>query len=129
MLFPAFRSVTVAAGLLAALACARADQLPYTKARLDAALAQGKPVIVDLWADWCPTCKEQKPIVDALLQEESRKSITLLRADFDTEDALKERLKVTQQSTFVVFKRGKEVGRSTGQTDKAQIATLFDKAL
>ena len=43
--------------------------------------------------------------------------------------ALKKQLGVTQQSTFVVFKAGKEVGRSTGQTQKQAIADLFDKAL
>ncbi|MBS0445822.1 MAG: thioredoxin family protein [Proteobacteria bacterium] len=123
------RSTVAAAGLWAGALAVQAEQLPYTRARLDTALAQGKPVIVDLRADWCPTCKEQKPIVDALLKEDKRKGITLLLADFDNEDALKDRLHVTQQSTFVVFKAGKEVGRSTGQTDKAQIAALFDKAL
>jgi thiol-disulfide isomerase/thioredoxin len=129
MLSSALRSVIVGAGLLAVAFVAQAEQLPYTKAKLDSLLAAGQPVIVDLRADWCPTCKEQKPIVDALLQEARRKPITLLLADFDTEEALKTRLRVTQQSTFVVFKGGKEVGRSTGQTDKGTIAALFDKAL
>lgn len=123
------RSFAAAAGLAAAVLSAQAEQRPYSKAVFDALLAQGKPVIVDLRADWCPTCKEQKPIVDALLQEDRRKHVTLLLADFDTEDALKTRLHVTQQSTFVVFKSGKEVGRSTGQTDKAVIQALFDQAL
>ena len=124
----AFRSAVVAS-LLAVAAFAHADQLPYTKARLDSALAQGKPVIVDLRADWCPTCKEQKPIVEALMQEPKRKDVALFVADFDKETALKKRLKVTMQSTFIVLKGGKEVGRSTGQTDKAELAGLFDKAL
>ena len=58
-----------------------------------------------------------------------RKDVTLFVADFDTESALKKQLRVAQQSTFVVFKGGKEVGRSTGETDRAAIAALFDKAL
>ena len=36
---------------------------------------------------------------------------------------------MTQQATFVVFKDGKEVGRSTGQTKKEDLAALFGKAL
>ena len=117
------------AALLAAAALAQAAAQPFDKAKFDAALAQGKPVIVDFAADWCPTCKEQKPIVDALMQEPRRKDIALFVADFDKETALKKRLKVTMQSTFIVLKGGKEVGRSTGQTDKGTIAALFDKAL
>ncbi|HKX44246.1 MAG TPA: thioredoxin family protein [Burkholderiaceae bacterium] len=114
--------------LLAAMLAQAAGQ-PYDKAKLDAALAAGKPVIVDFAADWCPTCKEQKPIVDALMSEPKRQAIAFFVADFDKETALKKRLKVTMQSTFVVMKGGKEIARSTGQTDKAELAALFDKAL
>jgi len=117
------------AALLATAALAQAAVQPFDKAKFETALAKGTPVIVDFAADWCPTCKEQKPIVDALMQEPKRKDITLFVADFDKETALKKRLKVTMQSTFIVLKGGKEVGRSTGQTDKAELAGLFDKAL
>jgi thiol:disulfide interchange protein DsbD len=33
------------------------DWLPYTRARLNAALEAGKPVFIDLTAAWCLTCK------------------------------------------------------------------------
>jgi thioredoxin 1 len=123
------RSLIATAGLGLAALAALAAELPYDKAKFDAALAKGGPVIVDFAASWCPTCKAQKPIVDSLLKEARMKPVTLFLADYDTEAALKKQLGVTQQSTFVVFKGGKEVGRSTGQTQKAAIAELFDKAL
>ena len=123
------RSSFIAASLGMAALAALAAELPYSKPALDAALASGKPVVVDFAASWCPTCKAQKPLVDSLLKEPKREKLTLLKADYDTEDALKKQLGVTMQSTFVVFKDGKEVGRSTGQTDKAAIGALFDKAL
>ena len=126
---PSFRSFTVAAALCVAALASFAAEQPYSKPALDAALAKGEPVVVDFSASWCPTCKAQKPIVQGLLKDEKRKPLTLFVADFDKEDALKKQLGVTMQSTFVVFKAGKEVGRSTGQTDKAEIAALFDKAL
>ena len=116
--------ITLALPLVAA-----AGELAYTKAAFDRANAAGQPVIVDFQASWCPTCKAQKPIVDALLAEPKRKGVTLFAADYDTEAALKKELRVAQQSTFVVYKGGKEVGRSTGQTNRAEIAALFDKAL
>lgn len=124
-----FRSFAVALGLGLAALAASAAEVPFDKARFDTALAQGKPVIVDFAASWCPTCKAQKPIVDSLLKETKMQPVTLFAADYDKEVALKKRLGVTMQSTFVVFKGGKEVGRSTGQTQKAEIAALFDKAL
>ena len=123
------RSFTAAAGLLLAALASGAAEVPYDKASFDAALAQGKPVIVEFAADWCPTCRAQKPIVQSLLKEAKLQPVTLFNANFDTEVALKRQLRVGQQSTFVVFKGGKEVARSTGQTQREAIADLFDKAL
>ena len=123
------RSLFAAAGLALAAVAAFAGEVPFNQAEFDAALAKGLPVIVDFAASWCPTCKAQKPIVQGLLAEPNLKPVTLFLADFDTELALKKQLGVTQQSTFVVFKGGKEVGRSTGQTQKDVLSELFHKAL
>ncbi len=114
--------------LAAAPFLAAAGEVAYSKAAFDAAVAAGKPVIVDFAASWCPTCKAQKPIVDALLAEPANKNVTLFKADYDTEKALKQQLNVSQQSTFVVFKGAKEVARSTGETRKEALAALFSKA-
>jgi len=120
--------ITLLSGLLFA-ASAWAGEKPYDKAAFEKALAAGGPVIVDFFADWCPTCKSQKPHVQALLAEPKMKNVTLFVADFDKERDLKKNLRVTKQSTFVVFRGGKEVGRSTGQTKKEDLAALFGKAL
>jgi len=124
-----FRSFAVAIGLGFAALAAIAAEMPFDKTGFDGALAQGKPVIVDFSASWCPTCKQQKPIVEGLMKDKKLEPVTLFIADFDKEVALKKQLGVTMQSTFVVFKAGKEVGRSTGQTQKQAISDLFDKAL
>ena len=123
------RSFAAGLGLCLATAVSLAAEMPFDKAKFDAALAKNEPVIVDFAASWCPTCRAQKPIVEGLLKEPKLKSVNFFVADFDTETALKKQLGVSQQSTFVVFKGGKEVGRSTGQTQKQAIADLFDKAL
>lgn len=125
----ALRSLFVAAGLCVAAAAALAAELPFSQPAFDKALAAGQPVVIDFAASWCPTCKEQKPIVQGLLKDPKRQSLTVFVADFDKEEALKQRLKVTMQSTLVAFKGGKEVARSTGQTDKAELGALLDKAL
>jgi thiol-disulfide isomerase/thioredoxin len=127
MKFLSSLAAALAAFLLAASAWA--GELPYEKAAFEKALAQGKPVIVDFFADWCPTCKAQKPHVQSLMGTPKMKDVTLFVADYDKEKDLKKALRVTQQSTFVVFKGGKEVGRATGQTAKEDLAALFGKAL
>ena len=108
---------------------AQAGSIPFQQAAFDKAVAAGGPVVVYLHADWCPTCKQQAPIVAQLLAEPRMKDLRLFVADFDTETMLKQALHVSAQSTFVVFKGGKEVARSTGQTSRDAIEATFAKAL
>lgn len=117
-------------GLLLVLAgSALADEVPFNQAQYEKTIASGKPAVVYLHADWCPTCRAQQPIVDKLSKEPQLKNVTIFVADFDKETALEKSLKVTQQSTFVVFKQGHEVTRSTGQTDEKAIRATLQQAL
>jgi thioredoxin 1 len=112
---------------LASIACA--GDAPYHKAQFDEQVASGKPTVVYLHATWCPTCKIQQPIVDRLSSDAEFKSLTVFEADYDKEVALKKSLRITQQSTFVVFKGGHEVARSTGETTEPAIRKMFEAAL
>ncbi len=118
----------VAAAFVAASASAFAGEVPFTQASFDQTVSSGLPAVVYLHANWCPTCRVQKPIVDRLSADPKLKQVTIFIADYDAETKLKRELKVTQQSTFVVFKNGHEVARSTGQTHEAAIRAVFEKA-
>lgn len=115
--------------LLMLASVALADEVPFNQAQFDQDKAAGKPVVVYFHADWCPTCRAQQPIVDKLAKEPALKSVTIFVADYDTETALEKTLKVGQQSTFVVFKQGHEVTRSTGQTQEPVIRSVLQQAL
>jgi thiol-disulfide isomerase/thioredoxin len=106
-----------------------AAEVPFNQQQFDQALAAGKPTVVYLHADWCPTCRAQKPILDRLTQEPQFQPVTVFVADFDKETALKKSLRIAQQSTFVVFKQGHEVNRSTGQTQESAIRATLQEAL
>jgi thiol-disulfide isomerase/thioredoxin len=119
----------LAALLMGLAGTATADEEPFEQQAYAQAVAAGKPVVVYLHADWCPTCRAQKPIVDRLSKEPRLKAVTIFVADFDKETALEKSLKVQQQSTFVVFRQGHEVARSTGQTSEAAIRAVLEQAL
>lgn len=106
-----------------------APEAPYRKVHFDKEIADGKATVVYLHATWCPTCKIQQPIVDRLSSDPEFKSMTVYEADYDTEAALKKSLRITQQSTFVVFKGGHEVKRSTGETTEPAIRETFEAGL
>jgi thiol-disulfide isomerase/thioredoxin len=112
-----------------AMSPAFAANIPFEQANFDQLLKQGAPVVLHIHATWCPTCKAQQAVLDELMPMAELKDLTVLRADFDKETSLLRKYKVRNQSTFIVFKNGKEVIRSSGETDKARIAELLKKAL
>lgn len=123
-----FTRVLMLLSFLATGSALAADQA-FDQAVFDALQKQGKPVLVMIHADWCPTCKAQEPILGELLKTPELQAITALRVDFDKQKAVVKGFKAQYQSTLIVFKGGKEVGRSTGDTKKDSIAALLKKAL
>lgn len=102
---------------------------PYSAQEFAKLTRAGKPVVVDVSATWCPTCKAQKPILEGLMQQPAYRDVTMLTVDFDTGgDALK-RFKVRMQSTLVAFKGATEVARSVGDTTPAGIENLIKKTV
>ncbi len=125
-----FFSLAIGAITALCISCAaKAGEVPFNQAQFEQALAAGKPVVVDFAADWCPTCRAQKPLIAAILQQPEMAPVTLFVANFDTENELKKSLHVFSQSTLVVFKKGKEVTRSTGQTHQDVLRTVLAQAL
>lgn len=123
-----FSTVLTALVLLASFS-ANAEFKTFSKDQYDMAMKDGKTVVVDFYASWCPTCKKQEPILNEIASMKGYENVVALRADFDKEKDLKKSLNVSKQSTVVVFKGGKEVSRKTGSTSKDELKKLIDMGL
>ena len=108
---------------------AQADFKPFLKADYDSAIKSGGTVVVDFHATWCPTCKKQEPILNEIVNMKGYETVVAFKADFDKEKDLKKSLNVSKQSTVIVFKGGKEIGRNTGSTSKDVLKKLIDSGL
>lgn len=120
--------VLFAVSSLASIAMA-GDIKPFSQQEFDKLTQGGKPVVLDISAPWCPTCKQQKPIVEGLMKMPAYKDVTLLTIDFDSNKALLKTFKVNSQSTLVAFKGAAEVGRSVGDTSPAGLEGLIGKTV
>ena len=102
---------------------------PFDERAFEAAQAAGKPVLVEVHADWCHICAKQKPIMSELMSRQDMKAYQVFTVDFDKQKDLLKRFGVQKQSTMIVFKGKQEIARSTGETDKQKIEALLQKAL
>ena len=103
--------------------------VPFSDEAFKAAQASGSPILVEIHADWCPTCKAQKPILDKLTAAEKFKDLKIFRVDFDAMKPVVKEFGAQMQSTLIVFKGAAEQGRSVGDTKEASISALLDKSL
>ena len=118
----------VAAVSLAATSFA-AERMAFDAAKFEQAQKAGKPILVDIAADWCPVCKKQAPIIDKLSAKPEYENLAIFRVDFDKQkDALKQ-FNVQRQSTLIVFNGSKETGRSTGDSNANSIEMLVSTSV
>jgi thioredoxin 1 len=110
-------------------ASANNTAVPFSAEAFKAAQASGSPILVEIHADWCPTCKAQSPILDKLTSAEKFKDLKIFRVDFDAMKPVVKEFGAQMQSTLIIFKGGAEQGRSVGDTREASIAALLDKSL
>lgn len=122
-------ALALGSSLVLPLAASAAEVEPFTPAAFDAAKAAGKPILIDVSAPWCPTCKAQHPILSNLEAQPKFKDLVVLDVDFDSQKDVLRRFGVRMQSTLIAFKGDRETARSTGETGAAPIAKLLDSAL
>ena len=125
-----FNGAIVAATLVMRLAPAWANgAVRFSAEAFKAAQEQGGPILIEIHADWCPTCKAQNPILDKVTGEPKFKDLKIFRVDFDAMKPVVKQFGAQMQSTLIVFKGAKEQGRTVGDTKEASIAALLDKSL
>lgn len=122
----AFLCVTLAVSASLAVA---GEIKPYTPLAFNQLTHAGKPVVVEVSATWCPTCKAQKPIIEGLMKQPAYHDVTVLTVNFDSNEAALKKFKVGMQSTLVAFKGVSEVGRSVGDTTPSGIENLIRRTV
>ena len=115
--------------LLAQPAIVLAAGQPFTQSQFNNLMKEGKPIIVHVHAPWCSNCKAQNSVLNLEMKSPAYKGVTFLEVDFDTQSDVLKEFNVSMQSTIIVFKQGKEVGRFTAKTKESDIEELTKKAL
>ncbi|MBK5209604.1 MAG: thioredoxin [Flavobacteriaceae bacterium] len=81
---------------------------------------QNVPVLIDFYADWCGPCKNMAPVIKQL-KAELKDSISIIKINVDTNQALAAKYQVQGVPTFMVFRQGKQIWRQSGMQSVSQL--------
>ena len=111
--------------------------IPFTKAEYEKAKAEGKVIWLEFYANWCPTCAQQKPVNEkTFASAEMPSGVAGFQVNFNDSDtdvdeiALAREFGITYQHTRVVLgAEGNIVSKSTGFVGPEGIVAMAEKAL
>jgi thiol-disulfide isomerase/thioredoxin len=106
-------------GCLRPLACAL-----FVLSFAIAGQVRGEAVLLDFQTTWCGYCRIMEPVIHELAGE----GYHVRKIDGDQESDLVRKYHIEGYPTFVVLHDGREVGRVSGQTSKAQLRALLEEA-
>lgn len=112
--------------LAASQAAAAAERRAFDTAAFAAAQSRGAPILVEITAPWCPTCRAQKPIIAELGAKPEHRDLVIFAVDFDSQKEVVRGFRAQSQSTLIAFRGKGETARSVGDTDPGSIAGLLD---
>ena len=102
------------------------EQLARRSPDLAVALADGRPTLVEFYADWCEACRAMAPAMDALeRRQRGRLDVVLLNVDNPRWQPQIEQFEVNGIPQLELFDAGgRAVGRSLGARSAAELEAL-----
>lgn len=110
-------------------AAAAAEYRAFDQAAFAQAQAQGRPILVEVFAPWCPTCRAQSPIVRTIAADAAFANLVVFRIDYDNQRDEWRALNVRRQSTLIAYNGARETGRLVAATSPDRIETLMRSAV
>ena len=99
--------------------------MKFTEAGFNQLKQDNAAVLIDVHATWCPTCRKQSKVIKAYFKQYPDSDLTVLKVDFDDQKHWVKHFKAFRQSTLIMYKGEKEIGRSIAQTNEKKLFNLF----
>ncbi len=121
--------LTLAASLAAIAPANAAEEKSFDRAAFAAAQAEGRPILVDVKAWWCPVCASQNSTIKKAVASADYAKLIIFNVNYDKQKDVLPAFAVSKQATLIAFHGKRQTGRLDFVTDKAQINALLASTL
>ena len=94
----------------------------------EAIVAEGKPVVLDIWATWCGPCRAIAPVIEELANDYDGKAV-IAKLDVDQNPDTAAKFGIRSIPTLHVFKGGEVVEQIVGAVPKATLEEKINNHL
>ncbi len=101
----------------------------FDKERFDALTRDNALILVDIFANWCPTCARQREILDRYQQQNPDAPLHILTVNYNTQREWVRHFGATRQSTFLLYRGTERIWMSVAETSEDRITARLDEAL
>lgn len=102
--------------------------LKITDENFEGLLSDGKPLVLDFWAEWCGPCRLVSPIIDEL-SEEYEGRVNIGKMNVDENDDVISQFGIRNIPTILFFKNGQLADKIVGAMPKDKFVEKIDALL
>lgn len=102
--------------------------LQITDANFAETLQEGKPMVLDFWAEWCGPCRMVSPIMDELAEDYAGR-INIGKMNVDENNDIVAQYGIRNIPTVLFFKNGELVDKIVGAVPKDKFVAKIEALL
>lgn len=96
------------------------------KMRIEQALSDSRPTLLEFYADWCPHCRAMMPVVEEL-RERTGDAAHIIQIEGEQHEALMSKYHVDSYPTWILMKDGQEAWRDSGEKPLEELEDMLHR--
>lgn len=115
--------------LVTSVAAQEPEKVPFTDERFAALQEQGAVILLDVFAEWCPTCAGQQKVLAEFQRQHPEAPLHILTIDFDDQKPQVRRFGAPRQSTLILYRGTERLWFAVAETRQEVIFAALTDAL